>query len=187
MRKHNEQATRGPANAFAQERRPAHRQDQIVGRLVSQIGDGDQADQLMSISLRELLRMRRLGADITVGTIDSVVQFARDCIRARPVSIKAVTRPPGTPGRRGRFDSIQDVGEVVYYMRIGDRVKIGTSTNLRRRLKAINPEELLAIEQGGVGVESERHKQFSELRTHGEWFKLEGRLVQHIEQLRATP
>ena len=37
---------------------------------------------------------------------------------------------------------------IVYYMRIGDRVKIGTTTNLKRRRAEINPEELMATEPG---------------------------------------
>jgi hypothetical protein len=69
-------------------------------------------------------------------------------------------------------------------MRIGDRVKIGTSTSLEERLKTINPEELMALEKGGIAVERLRHRQFADLRTHGEWFRLEGRLVAHIKRLR---
>ena len=79
-----------------------------------------------------------------------------------------------------------DVGSVVYYMRIGNRVKIGTSTNLRDRLEAINPEELLALEAGDARLERRRHRQFAALRTHGEWFRLEGALRDHIEALRAA-
>lgn len=75
--------------------------------------------------------------------------------------------------------------QVVYYMRIGNRVKIGTSTNLKVRLEAINPEELMCTEPGGHPLEKQRHHQFAELRTHGEWFRLEGELQQHIERLRS--
>ncbi len=75
-------------------------------------------------------------------------------------------------------------GEVVYYMRIGDRVKIGWSTNLPKRLGVINPEELMVTEPGNRLLERARHDQFAELRTHGEWFRLEDRLTSHIEELR---
>jgi hypothetical protein len=77
-------------------------------------------------------------------------------------------------------------GSVVYYMRIGNRVKIGYSANLKSRLDSINPEELMAIEPGGMGLERDRHDQFRELHTHGEWFRLEDPLVSHIDQVRAT-
>ncbi len=77
-------------------------------------------------------------------------------------------------------------GEVVYYMRIGNRVKIGWSTNLPGRLATINPEELLAVEPGGLAVERQRHRQFAHLRTHGEWFQLTEALTEHIGSLRSA-
>jgi hypothetical protein len=85
-----------------------------------------------------------------------------------------------------RFSAPPDVldgGEVVYYMRIGNRVKIGWSTSLAARLAAINPEELMATEPGGRKLERLRHNEFREFRTHGEWFRLEGLLASHIEAL----
>lgn len=75
-------------------------------------------------------------------------------------------------------------GEFVYYMRIGNRVKIGWTTNLTTRLATINPEELMTTEPGNRILENARHHQFKELRTHGEWFRLEEPLIQHIEDLR---
>lgn len=78
-------------------------------------------------------------------------------------------------------------GEVVYYMRIGNRVKIGYSTNLTLRLQTINPEELMATEPGGASVEKRRHDEFRQLRTRGEWFHLDGPLIQHIAALRTAP
>jgi hypothetical protein len=72
----------------------------------------------------------------------------------------------------------------VYYMRLGNRCKIGWTSNLRRRLKAVQPEELLATEPGGVVTEAERHEQFAALRVVGEWFRYEGSLVDHVEALR---
>lgn len=62
---------------------------------------------------------------------------------------------------------------VVYYMRLGDRVKIGTTKNIMARLETFNPEELMALEKGGHSVERARHRTFDDLRTSGEWFRLE--------------
>jgi hypothetical protein len=72
----------------------------------------------------------------------------------------------------------------VYYMRIGNRCKIGYSANVRQRMGQIMPEELLATERGGPTLEFARHEQFKGLRTRGEWFRYEGRLVEHVESLR---
>lgn len=75
-------------------------------------------------------------------------------------------------------------GEMVYYMRFGDRVKIGYTTNLTSRLKAVPNDELLATEPGTRAVEAARHRQFRELRLTGEWFDHVEPLIGHIEGLR---
>lgn len=75
-------------------------------------------------------------------------------------------------------------GQVVYYMRIGNRVKIGVTANLRSRIAAINPEEVMVTEPGNRILEKVRHEQFSDLRVYGEWFELGERLAVHIEELR---
>jgi hypothetical protein len=76
---------------------------------------------------------------------------------------------------------------IVYYMRIGNRVKIGWTGNLKSRMKSINPEELLATEPGTRDKERQRHKQFEHLRVHGEWFAMEESLLSHIDILRSSP
>jgi hypothetical protein len=73
--------------------------------------------------------------------------------------------------------------DVVYYMRMGNRCKIGYSANLRTRLGAIRPEELLAVERGPMALERQRHREFQALRTHGEWFELRSPLTEHIDRL----
>jgi hypothetical protein len=74
----------------------------------------------------------------------------------------------------------------VYYMRMGNRCKIGFTGNIASRVRAINPEELLVTEPGGFELEQQRHAQFSDLRTHGEWFRYEGALVDHVMALKGS-
>lgn len=81
----------------------------------------------------------------------------------------------------------QAVKSCVYYARLGNRVKIGYTLNLRQRMSQVMPEELLATEPGGPAKETERHGQFAHLRTHGEWFRYEGELVDHVAVLRSEP
>jgi hypothetical protein len=69
---------------------------------------------------------------------------------------------------------------VVYYARLGNRVKIGYTTDLTKRMSVIQPEEILATERGGPKLESQRHAQFAELRVVGEWFRYEQPLIDHI-------
>jgi hypothetical protein len=72
---------------------------------------------------------------------------------------------------------------VVYYMRLGNRVKIGWSSNLAVRVATIQPEEVMVTEDGGQKLEAKRHKEFADLRVSGEWFRLEEPLIAHIEAL----
>ncbi|RFA16865.1 ATPase [Subtercola boreus] len=71
--------------------------------------------------------------------------------------------------------------EVVYYIRSGERIKIGTSANPRQRLGSLYYEELLAFEPGGRMTERRRHAQFAEHRVpRSEWFAVHPELVAHI-------
>lgn len=73
---------------------------------------------------------------------------------------------------------------VVYYMRMSDLVKIGTTTRIGSRLAAIGAQAVMAIEPGSADVEFGRHKQFAHLHDHGEWFRLEEDLGRHIVDVR---
>lgn len=59
---------------------------------------------------------------------------------------------------------------IVYYLAFGNRVKIGTTTDLPGRMQAIPHEELLAYEFGSYPTERERHQRFAHARVVGEWF-----------------
>jgi hypothetical protein len=70
----------------------------------------------------------------------------------------------------------------VYYLRVGDLIKIGTATNLARRLAEYPPNaQLLAVEQGYLRKEAERLAEFAEhLSARREWFAPGPRLMAHI-------
>jgi hypothetical protein len=71
--------------------------------------------------------------------------------------------------------------DVVYYLRHGDRVKIGTTSNPRQRFAAIWHEQLLAFELGDRRLEQRRHAQFASDRFDGsEWFRMSRPLRRHI-------
>jgi hypothetical protein len=74
--------------------------------------------------------------------------------------------------------------DVVYYLRFGDRIKIGTSGNPRRRLASLPHDEVLAFERGGRSLEQRRHGQFAEFRIpRTEWFERNDALSAHVAQL----
>ena len=77
----------------------------------------------------------------------------------------------------------QQISVVYYVALLGDRIKIGTTRHLARRMKAmrIRDEDVLAIECGGRLVEMERHRQFAHLRIgNGEEFRRAPDLEEHI-------
>lgn len=78
--------------------------------------------------------------------------------------------------------------EVVYYLRWGDRIKIGTSRNLPGRMQQIWHDELLAVEPGSYDLERKRHGEFAEHRipNYREWFRAAPNLMFFINNLRAT-
>jgi hypothetical protein len=74
--------------------------------------------------------------------------------------------------------------DVVYYLRRGDSVKIGTTFNPRHRFSAIPHDEVLAFERGDRRLEHRRHEEFAEDRLGtSEWFELTPRLRAHIAAL----
>ena len=73
--------------------------------------------------------------------------------------------------------------DIVYYLRFGDRVKIGTTSNPRQRFAAIWHDEILAFERGDRMLEHRRHVA---VRSRGasagtEWFRLSDALRTHID------
>ncbi len=73
----------------------------------------------------------------------------------------------------------------VYYVEIGDRIKVGYSADVRRRMRAYPPGSLLlAVEPGDTALERQRHRQFAEHLTDGrEWFNPDPQLLDHIRAL----
>ena len=76
---------------------------------------------------------------------------------------------------------------VVYYIRFGDRIKIGTTVNIRSRLDDLPHDRLLATEPGGHDLESQRHAQFAEHCITGEWFRPAPELLAHVASLPLLP
>jgi hypothetical protein len=74
----------------------------------------------------------------------------------------------------------------VYYIRVGDLIKIGCTVNLSARLRSYPPaSQILATERGGWKLEQQRHDQFAALRADRlEWYHPAPALLDHIAKLR---
>lgn len=74
---------------------------------------------------------------------------------------------------------------VVYYVRLGQLVKIGTTTRIVHRCESLGVQGVLAVEAGDSVKEHGRHREFAHLRKTGEWFELSPDLADHIARVRA--
>jgi hypothetical protein len=75
----------------------------------------------------------------------------------------------------------------VYFLRAGNTVKIGFSTNLRQRQEKLRngnsfPVFICKYVKGCRSVERSFHKRFAEYRLRGEWFDLRGSLAKYLER-----
>jgi hypothetical protein len=81
---------------------------------------------------------------------------------------------------------------VVYFAKVGQFIKIGVTANLGKRLSSLkggspDPDmKLLATVQGNFQTEQALHQRFRKYRRHGEWFRYEGQLKEHIANLQTV-
>ncbi|MDI3330691.1 MAG: GIY-YIG nuclease family protein [Micrococcus sp.] len=74
----------------------------------------------------------------------------------------------------------------IYYLRMGDRIKIGFTRDLQQRLAAYPPHtEVLATHPGTFQLEAEMHQKFKAHRAERrEWFHPHAEIDAHIETVR---
>lgn len=81
------------------------------------------------------------------------------------------------------------VDPVVYYVRIGYYVKIGTTAHFANRMGTLGVDDVLALEWGTFALERLRHQQFADCRAHNapgrELFYPNHELHDHIEKVKA--
>lgn len=75
---------------------------------------------------------------------------------------------------------------IVYYVRRGQLIKIGTTTRPAKRFEALMPDEIMAFEPGGRQVEAARHRQFHHLRQGREHFAKGDDLIRHVKRIRTA-
>jgi hypothetical protein len=90
------------------------------------------------------------------------------------------------PGEVNYNPALHPQPSVVYYVRFGDRIKIGTSSDVWTRITSIPCDRLLATEPGDYALERERHEQFKAFRLNrnSEWFRDCPEIRAHINALR---
>lgn len=78
-------------------------------------------------------------------------------------------------GRKGLY--ARNAGKDLYFVRCGEFIKIGVSSDVPKRLKALkssNPHPLELMYHGvGEGVHEEQwHLLYQDMHLHGEWFRV---------------
>lgn len=88
-----------------------------------------------------------------------LIQAYQFCVDSLEIAGKSATPAPADLARpaesRVSFD-------VVYYVERGNLIKIGTTSNLVRRMLELQPDRILAVEPGGLHLERQRHRQFQD-------------------------
>lgn len=86
----------------------------------------------------------------------------------------------------GRKPKPRKFPPVVYFIQWGDRIKIGTSENIRERLVHLYHDEVLALEPGDRAQERRRHNQFAshKIKKYNEWFEAAPEILELTANLR---
>lgn len=124
---------------------------------------------------------------ICIRHASAVVEFVNQLIPSEVsaplrLTVAAIDQCTATPKQ---LRQRKERDEVVYYLRIGESVKIGTTGDLAARLRSYPPQTVvLATEPGGRDVETRRITQFATDRIAGrEWFEPSPKLMAHIRKL----
>lgn len=77
-----------------------------------------------------------------------------------------------------------------YFVRVNDAIKIGSASNFKDRLSALQtahekPLDVLAVLPAALVDEYKTHQLFAHLRIRGEWFRVDRELLYFIEQAKA--
>lgn len=133
-----------------------------------------------------LLEMRNAEVEIDDAAVAIAVRLGRQ--RYARGQERTATPPKrvsaGLPARL--WPEQGDEPSIVYYIRRGKLIKIGTTIQPENRFRDLVPDEILAWEPGGRPEEQARHRQFAHLRQNGEYFRPGTDLKAHCRMLRKS-
>jgi hypothetical protein len=161
----------------------------------------DRAEGEVAAALALANRQRELARSKAQAALMAQVQPPTISILAAPESAEAPKAPPRQPpavpaGPTGsRVEDARAIlgrphGPVVYFLSNGNRVKIGTSQNLKRRIDTLclRPDDLLFALHGDQRLERTLHQRFAVQRVADtEWFDISGELAEYIAEQTGVP
>ncbi|TFV90405.1 GIY-YIG nuclease family protein [Blastococcus sp. CT_GayMR16] len=109
-----------------------------------------------------------------------------------PITSELLDRVADVEHRDAARRTLQPVNEpvTVFYIRVGQLIKIGQTVDIASRLRAYPPNAVLLATEIGEHreLEAERHRQFRLDHAHRrEWFHPSAALIAHINSLREQP
>jgi helix-turn-helix protein len=163
-----------------------HQMEPFVPESIRSQGDGlrpsfakileliDQADPAWPVIAASLREVAEAGVELDESAVRIAVSLGRRRWAQQGAASGNDTAVPLAAGSPS----------IVYYIRRGAKVKIGTTESPSRRFGELLPDEILAFEPGGMREETARHRQFRHLRCHGEYFSPDPELMDHIARQR---
>ncbi len=135
----------------------------------------DQSDPAFLAIVGVLHEMRSAGVAFDESVVKAAVALGRAQCKTAPQPEADADNSWGGIGQQ----------PIVYYVRRGDLVKIGTTKRPHQRFAELVPDEVLAWEPGSRAEEQARHAQFARWRLGGsEYFETNEVLGAHVDELR---
>jgi hypothetical protein len=131
----------------------------------------DPTDPAFERIARVLLDMRAAEVELSAETVAVAIRLGR-------LYHSGTVKPPTPPTP---LDTLRQ--HVVYYLRFGNLIKIGTTSSLYTRVRELRPDEILAAEPGYRALEAQRHQQFARHRVERELFAPAPTLLDHIHEV----
>lgn len=127
------------------------------------------------------------GIEMTEEMVEAAVKLARAHVEAGREESRLTEAKRRQEAERLAATKPESYGSteqpVVYYVLRGKYVKIGTTVNLRERMRDLMPDAVLAVEPGGRALERRMHEHFARIRysRDREYFLLTEELQEHID------
>lgn len=148
-----------------------------ISRLVNLV---DTADPAFPMIAEVLAEMTKAGVDLDEATVVAAIKLGKERHRRHCANIRPLARFES----QRLWPEENDRPSIVYYIRRGDLIKIGTTVDPTGRLSDLMPDEVLAWEPGGRREEALRHRQFRHLCIGGEYFQKAADLLNHCRAMR---
>ncbi|MFE2969898.1 GIY-YIG nuclease family protein [Streptomyces sp. NPDC059340] len=121
-----------------------------------------------------LAEMKNAGIELDESSVAAAIKLGRHRVSQKNTRVRL-------PKAREQGDG----AGIVYYIRRGAVIKIGTTAQPAKRFATLLPDEVLGFEPGDRALEQERHRQFAHLRVGlTEHFRITPALLEHAQALR---